>query len=66
VHGLHPGSIGTTLVNITVPGWIQPGDQPLVVTVGGRRQPGGHDNQPAVMSYGADMLPRQVRDPKRC
>jgi uncharacterized protein (TIGR03437 family) len=34
-YGLQPGSLGTTLVNITLPGWIPTGAQPVVVTVNG-------------------------------
>ena len=38
-YGLQPGSVGTTLVNITLLPFVPAGVQPLVVTVGGVASP---------------------------
>lgn len=46
-YGLEAGTIGTTLVNFTVPAWISPGVQPVVVTVNGVSSPPVNINVPA-------------------
>jgi uncharacterized protein (TIGR03437 family) len=38
-YGLQPGTLGTNLVNIVLPGWIPAGVQPVVVTVNGVDSP---------------------------
>jgi uncharacterized protein (TIGR03437 family) len=46
-YGLETGTIGTTLVNFAVPGWIPSGVQPVVVTVNGVQSPPVNINIPA-------------------